>query len=87
MRFVCMWVLVSVVLGLRAVAAQMPPPQASTPVFHRSACSLGESMASKLGNKNITPDAAERACKQLAPEMKDKDHAEFMRCCTAKLKP
>ena len=72
-------------LGVGAVSAQAPPPQASTPIIHRTACSLGESMGNKLGAKKVSADAAKQTCQQLAPDMNETDHADFMRCCTGQL--
>ena len=85
MQSVCMWLLISVLVGVGAAAAQAPPPQSSPPTIHRTACSLGESMASKLSSQNVTPETAQRTCQQLAADMNAADHTEFMRCCTARL--
>lgn len=86
MQLVSVWLLLSVFFGGRALAAETPPVPSMTPRIHRTACSLGESMASKLDANRIPPDAAQRTCEQLAPEMNDAERADFMRCCTARLK-
>jgi hypothetical protein len=70
--------------GVQAVAAEPTPQAAQTPRTHYTACSLAESMVSKLGAKKMSPEDAQRTCQQLAPTMNDAEHAEFMRCCTAR---
>ena len=53
---------------------------------HSSACSLGQSIAGKLGfKKHLGHDSATKTCSQLAPNMDPPDRAEFLRCCTHKL--
>ena len=86
------WMVVGLLLVVSAVAAQpapqptQPAPQPTqSPRVHHTACSLAESMASRLGAKKMTAEAAQRTCKQLAPSMNDTETAEFMRCCTARL--
>lgn len=78
------WMVIGLLFVAQAVAAQSPPNP--TPKVHFTACSLAESMVSRLGTKKMSPEDAQRTCQQLAPDMKDADHAEFMRCCTAHFK-
>jgi hypothetical protein len=80
----------SMILGLlfavQALAAEPAPQRTQSPRIHYTACSLGESMASKLAAKKMSAEDAQRTCQQLAPSMTDAEHAEFMRCCTTGLK-
>ncbi len=78
------WMVIGLLFVVQASAAE--PPQATTsPTIHHTACSLGESMAGKLGAKKMGAEAAQRTCKQLVPSMNDADTGEFMRCCTKRL--
>jgi len=79
------WMVTGLLFVVSAVAAQPAPQPTQSPRIHHTACSLAESMASKLGTKKMSAEAAQRTCKQLAPAMNDTDSAEFMRCCTARL--
>ena len=76
--------LITLLFVIQAVAAEPPPQPTQAPKMHRTACSLAESMASKLAAKKMSAEDAQRTCQQLAPSMNDADHAEFMRCCTAR---
>jgi len=79
------WMVIGFLFVVQAVAAEPPPQPTQSPRIHHTACALAESMASKLGTKKMSAEAAQRTCKQLAPAMNDTDAAEFMRCCTARL--
>jgi hypothetical protein len=79
-------VIVVVVSLSAAIAAAQAPPPGKTPRVHTSACSLADSMASRFALKNVSPEQAESMCKQLAPVMSAEDLAEFMRCCTTRLR-
>jgi len=79
------WMVTGLLFVVSAVAAQPAPQPTQSPRIHHTACSLAESMASKLGTKKMSAADAQRTCKQLAPAMNDADTAEFMRCCTARL--
>ena len=83
MRTLFMWLLLGSLCAVRAWAADAPP--VATPRTHNSACSLAESMASKLGTAHVEHGAAQHSCEALAPTMSPADHAEFMRCCTKTL--
>jgi hypothetical protein len=89
-EFVMTLVRVSMAIGLLfvvgAVAAEPTPQPTPAPKMHHTACSLAESMASKLASKSISAESAQRTCQQLAPTMSEIDHAEFMRCCMARLR-
>jgi hypothetical protein len=78
---------IGLLLAVRTVMAEAPPPVTTyAPKYHKTACSLGESLASKLGSKKLSHKEAERNCQMLAPSaMGDADRAEFMRCCLAQL--
>jgi hypothetical protein len=77
--------LIGLLFLVRAALAEPPPQATKSPTIHHTACSLGESMAGKLGAKKMNAEAAQRTCKQLAPSMNSTDAAEFMRCCTKRL--
>ena len=79
------WMVIGFVLVASAVAAQPAPQPTQSPRIHHTACSLAESMASRLGAKKMSAEAAQSTCKQLAPSMNDADTAEFIRCCAARL--
>ena len=72
--------------ALPVMAAEPAPQATQSPRIHYTACSLAESMISKLGVTKMSAADAQRTCQQLAPNMNDTDRAEFMRCCTARFK-
>ena len=84
MRRFSVWIVIGLLSATAAMAEKTPGPK-RTPQIHNSACALAESMAGKLGNTKVTPEAAQRSCQALAPTMNATDHAEFMRCCIGRL--
>jgi hypothetical protein len=79
------WVMLCVLLGTAARAADAPQVRQTTPQVHSSPCALAEAMAGKLGTARLTQEGAQRNCQALAPTMNATDHAEFMRCCIQRL--
>lgn len=80
------WVAIGMLLAAPSLADDKPQVHPTPPVVHKTACSLAESMASKLGYKGkVKHEVAVQSCQMLAPTMKPKDHAEFMRCCVKRL--
>jgi len=78
------WVGIAVLFASPVMASEIT--DMSAPQTHTSACSLAESMATKMNYKTkLSHQAAERNCAALAPTMDPANHAEFMRCCTKQL--
>ncbi len=85
MKLLHMGVVVGLFLVVRMVAAEPPRIPQKTPKIHRTACELAESMASKFPSKKMTQEQAQHTCEQLVPTMNAEGHAQFMRCCQARL--
>jgi len=84
MRRLYTWVGIGLMLASPVLASEITGM--SAPQTHTSACSLAESMATKMNYKTkLSPQAAQRNCQALAPTMDPANHAEFMRCCTKQL--
>ncbi len=80
------WVALAMLLATPSLAGDKPQAHPTAPVVHKTACSLAEAMASKLGYKEkVKHEIAAQSCKILAPTMEPKDHEEFMRCCIKRL--
>jgi hypothetical protein len=80
------WAAISLLLATPILAADTPNVQRNPPTVYKSACALAESMASKLGYRSQVPhERALQTCQTLAPTMNPTDHADFMRCCMARL--
>ena len=83
---VVVWVAIGMLLASPAVAGDKPEVRRTPPAVHKTACSLAESMASKLGYRGkVKHEIAVQSCQMLAPTMNPTDHAEFMRCCVKRL--
>ena len=76
----------ALILAAPVLAEDAPTVRTYPPKVHNSACSLAESMASKMRMLGAnTGQSAEQDCRKLAPTMGDADLAEFMRCCVARM--
>ena len=83
---VVVWVAIGMLLASPLAAGEKPQARRTPPTVHKTACSLAESMASKLGYRGkVKHDVAVQNCQMLVPTMNAKDHADFMRCCVRQL--
>ena len=79
------WVIATLVVAAPVLAADQPGGTKRPPTVYHSACSLGESMASKFGSNRVASNVAQQTCRQLQPTMDPANAAEYMRCCVTRL--